>query len=111
MGSWELHNINLNVTQKARVVFEGVRGMNPSKGGFSLDDINLSSTKCPHHIWHIRGINELLATTPAGKRISSPRFVSPTGYTFQVNYYLIFIYLFNSVALKITGNTSKYGPP
>ncbi|XP_063323159.1 meprin A subunit beta-like [Pelmatolapia mariae] len=88
MGSWELHNINLNVTQKARVVFEGVRGMNPSKGGFSLDDINLSSTKCPHHIWHIRGINELLATTPAGRRMDSPRFLSPTGYTFQIGVYL-----------------------
>lgn len=88
MGSWELHNINLNVTKKARVVFEGVRGKNPSKGGLSLDDINLSSTKCPHHIWHIRNITRLLAITPVGKKLYSPRFLSPAGYSFQVGVYL-----------------------
>ncbi|XP_044055227.1 meprin A subunit beta-like [Siniperca chuatsi] len=88
MGSWELHNINLNVTQKARVVFEGVRGKRPSKGGFSLDDINLSSTTCPQHIWHIHNITGLLATTPAGNKLYSPRFLSPAGYSFQVSVYL-----------------------
>uniref|UniRef100_A0A3Q1HS68 Metalloendopeptidase n=1 Tax=Anabas testudineus TaxID=64144 RepID=A0A3Q1HS68_ANATE len=87
-GSWELHNVNLNVTKKARVVFEGVRGRIPSKGGFSLDDINLSSTKCPQHIWHIRNITSLMATTPAGKKLYSPRFLSPAGYSFQVGVYL-----------------------
>ncbi|TDH16472.1 hypothetical protein EPR50_G00019810 [Perca flavescens] len=88
MGSWELHNINLNMTQKGRVVFEGVRGRSPSKGGFSLDDINLSSTKCPQHVWHIRNITRLLATTPAGGKLYSPRFLSPAGYSFQVGVYL-----------------------
>ncbi|KAF1395482.1 hypothetical protein PFLUV_G00011970 [Perca fluviatilis] len=88
MGSWELHNINLNMTQKGRVVFEGVRGHSPSKGGFSLDDINLSSTKCPQHVWHIRNITRLLATTPAGGKLYSPRFLSPAGYSFQVGVYL-----------------------
>ncbi|XP_033494395.2 meprin A subunit beta-like isoform X1 [Epinephelus lanceolatus] len=87
-GSWELHNINLNMTQKARVVFEGVRGKKPSKGGFSLDDINLSSTKCPQHTWHIRNITGLLATTPAGEKLYSPRFLSPAGYSFQVGVYM-----------------------
>ncbi|XP_049421943.1 meprin A subunit beta-like isoform X2 [Epinephelus fuscoguttatus] len=87
-GSWELHNINLNMTQKARVVFEGVRGKKPSKGGLSLDDINLSSTKCPQHTWHIRNIRGLLATTPAGKQMYSPRFLSPAGYSFQVSVYM-----------------------
>lgn len=85
MGSWELHNIDLNISQKARVVFEGVRGKSPSKGGFSLDDINLSSMKCPQHIWHIRNITKLMATTPAGRKTYSPRFVSPGGYSFQVS--------------------------
>lgn len=84
MGSWELHNINLNVTQKSRVVFEGVRGNSPSTGGFSLDDINLSSSKCPQHIWHIRNITHLMATTPEGRKLYSPRFLSPAGYSFQV---------------------------
>lgn len=87
MGSWELHNINLNVTQKARVVFQGVRGKSRSKGGFSLDDINLSSTKCPQHVWHIRNITGLLATTPVGEDLYSPRFLSPSGYYFQVSVY------------------------
>uniref|UniRef100_A0A672Z0V2 Metalloendopeptidase n=1 Tax=Sphaeramia orbicularis TaxID=375764 RepID=A0A672Z0V2_9TELE len=87
-GSWELHNVNINVEKKARVIFEGVRGKGPSAGGFSLDDINLSSTKCPHHIWHIRDITKLLATTPVGTKVYSPRFLSPTGYSFQVGVYL-----------------------
>lgn len=88
-GSWELHNINLTVTRKARVVFEGVRGASPSMGGFSLDDINLSSTKCPQHIWHIRDITRLLATTPVGRKLYSPRFLSPAGYSFQVKYEIL----------------------
>ncbi len=89
MGSWELHNIDLNVTQKARVVFEGVRGMSASEGGFSLDDINLSSTKCPQHIWHIQKITSLLDSTPVGSKLYSPRFLSSAGYSFQVNAFLI----------------------
>ncbi|XP_074524803.1 meprin A subunit beta-like [Halichoeres trimaculatus] len=88
MGTWEMHNINLNVTQKSRVVFEGVRGNSPSTGGFSLDDINLSSSKCPQHIWHIRNITGLMATTPEGRKLYSPRFLSPAGYSFQVGVYL-----------------------
>ncbi|XP_078024745.1 meprin A subunit beta-like isoform X2 [Epinephelus lanceolatus] len=88
MGSWELHNINLDMTQKSRVVFEGVRGKKSSNGGFSLDDINLSSTKCPQHTWHVRNISCLLATTSAEKPLYSPRFLSPEGYTFQVSVYM-----------------------
>uniref|UniRef100_A0A3B4T2F6 Metalloendopeptidase n=1 Tax=Seriola dumerili TaxID=41447 RepID=A0A3B4T2F6_SERDU len=87
-GSWELHNVNLNVRKKARVVFEGVREKRPSKGGFSLDDINLSSTNCPQHIWHIRKITGLMATTLAGSKLYSPRFLSSAGYSFQVGIYL-----------------------
>ncbi|XP_075997666.1 meprin A subunit beta [Genypterus blacodes] len=88
MGSWELHNVNLDVRHKARVIFRGVRGTKHSTGGFSLDDINLSSTSCPQHIWHIRNISNLLATTPAGTKTYSPRFLSPAGYSFQVGVYL-----------------------
>lgn len=84
-GSWELHAITLNMTHKARVVFEGISGKGPSTGGFSLDDINLSSDKCPQHVWHVRNITGLLATTPTGRKVYSPRFLSPTGYSFQVN--------------------------
>ncbi|XP_030288293.1 meprin A subunit beta-like [Sparus aurata] len=87
-GSWELHNVNLDVTKKARVVFVAVRGKSPSTGGFSLDDINVSSMKCPQHIWHIRNITGLMATTPVGRKTYSPRFLSPAGYSFQVGVYL-----------------------
>ncbi|XP_034036231.1 meprin A subunit beta isoform X2 [Thalassophryne amazonica] len=87
MGSWELHHVNLDVKQKARVIFEGVRGKLASSGGFSLDDINLSSMSCPQHIWHIRNITKLLAITPKGTKTYSPRFLSPAGYSFQVGVY------------------------
>ncbi|KAG7233978.1 hypothetical protein INR49_028692 [Caranx melampygus] len=85
IGSWELHNVDLKVKQKARVVFEGVRGKGRSKGGLSLDDINLSSTKCPKHVWHIRKITGLMATIPAGSQLFSPRFLSRAGYSFQIS--------------------------
>ncbi|XP_022071529.2 meprin A subunit beta-like [Acanthochromis polyacanthus] len=91
MNSWQLHTVNLNVkkkAQKARVVFEAVRGNGASKGGLSLDDINLSTTQCPQHIWQIRNITNLMATTPVGTILYSPRFLSPTGYSFQVGVYL-----------------------
>lgn len=67
------------------MVFEGIRGTGPSAGGFSLDDINLSSAKCPQPVWHICNITDLMAATPTGRKVYSPRFLSPTGYSFQVN--------------------------
>ncbi|KAM3876217.1 LOW QUALITY PROTEIN: meprin A subunit beta-like [Diretmus argenteus] len=88
-GSWGLHHVKLDVQKKKfRVVFKGVKGMTVSTGGLSLDDINLSSTKCPQHVWHIRNITALLATTAAGIGVYSPRYLSPGGYTFQVETYL-----------------------
>ncbi|KAG7513543.1 meprin A subunit beta-like [Solea senegalensis] len=87
-GSWELHTVNMNVTKKTSVGFHAQRRGTDSEGGFSLDDINLSSTKCPQHIWHIRNITGLLATTPSGQKLYSPRFVSPAGYSFQIGVYL-----------------------
>ncbi|XP_036378114.1 meprin A subunit beta [Megalops cyprinoides] len=86
--SWELHHVTLDVTKKFRVVFEGRKGAGPSSGGLSIDDINLSETECPHHMWRIKNFAKLLATTPPGKKIYSPRFLSREGYTFQVGLYL-----------------------
>ncbi|NXC14741.1 MEP1B protein, partial [Corythaeola cristata] len=87
---WQLHHVSLNVTSKFRVVFQGVRGSGLSNGGLSIDDINLSETQCPHHIWHIRNFTYLLNTSPAGTagRIYSPPFYSSTGYAFQVSLYI-----------------------
>ncbi|XP_052442213.1 meprin A subunit beta-like [Carassius gibelio] len=87
-GSWELYHVTLKVSDKFRVVFEGVKGRNPSKGGLSLDDINLSETKCPQYIWRIRNFKRLLAKTPAGSGTYSPRFISPDGYSFQIGLYI-----------------------
>ncbi|NWX19059.1 MEP1B protein, partial [Aegotheles bennettii] len=87
---WQLHHISLNITSKFRVVFQGMRGSGLSNGGLSIDDINLSETQCPHHIWHIRNFTHLLNTSPAGKegRIYSPPFYSSKGYAFQVGLYV-----------------------
>ncbi|KAL4630987.1 meprin A subunit beta [Arapaima gigas] len=87
-GFWQLHHVSLDVKKKFRVVFEGTKGLGQSLGGLSIDDINLSETKCPEHVWHIKGFEQLLDTTPPGKKIYSPRFVSSQGYSFQVGLYL-----------------------
>ncbi|NWX54480.1 MEP1B protein, partial [Promerops cafer] len=87
---WQLHHVSLSVTSKFRVVFQGVRGSGLSNGGLSIDDINLSETQCPHHVWHIRNFTHLLNTSPAGKdgTIYSPPFYSSKGYAFQVSLYV-----------------------
>ncbi|NWT43514.1 MEP1B protein, partial [Chroicocephalus maculipennis] len=87
---WQLHHVSLNVTSKFRVVFQGVRGSGLSNGGLSIDDINLSETQCPHHVWHIRNFTHLLNTSPAGEagKIYSPPFYSSKGYAFQVSLYV-----------------------
>ncbi|NXS20753.1 MEP1B protein, partial [Mystacornis crossleyi] len=87
---WQLHHVSLNVTSKFRVVFQGVRGSGLSNGGLSIDDINLSETQCPHHVWHIRNFTHLLNTSPAGRDgiIYSPPFYSSKGYAFQVRLYV-----------------------
>ncbi|KAJ8376844.1 hypothetical protein SKAU_G00074240 [Synaphobranchus kaupii] len=86
--SWELHHVTLDVTKKFRVIFKGMKQSGPSSGGLSIDDINLSETECPHHQWRIRNFTQLLATTPPGKKVYSPRFLSREGYTFQVGLYV-----------------------
>ncbi|XP_009707751.1 PREDICTED: meprin A subunit beta, partial [Cariama cristata] len=87
---WQLHHVSLNVTSKFRIVFQGVRGSGLSNGGLSIDDINLSETQCPHHVWHIRNFTHLLNTSPAGTagKIYSPPFYSSKGYAFQVSLYV-----------------------
>lgn len=80
--------MTLDASQKFRVVFEGVKGTGMSKGGLSLDDINLSETECPHHTWHIQNFTSLLATTPVGTKIYSPTFLSRDGYSFQIGLYI-----------------------
>ncbi|XP_074058170.1 meprin A subunit beta-like [Macrotis lagotis] len=80
-GSWQLYHVSLAATSKFRVVFEGTRGTGPSAGGISIDDINLSETWCPHHIWRISNFKKILNSKGI---IYSPPFYSPAGYAFQV---------------------------
>ncbi|RXN15244.1 meprin A subunit beta-like protein [Labeo rohita] len=87
-GSWELYHVTLDVSDKFRVVFEGVKGRKRSKGGLSLDDVNLSETKCPQYTWRIRNFTSLLATTPTGYETYSPRYLSPDGYSFHISLYI-----------------------
>ncbi|XP_007521024.1 meprin A subunit beta [Erinaceus europaeus] len=82
IGRWQLYHVTLNVTNKFRVVLEGLRGPGTSLGGLSIDDINLSETRCPHHIWHIRNFTQFISSTNV--TLESPPFYSSKGYAFQV---------------------------
>uniref|UniRef100_A0A8C7EUZ3 Meprin A subunit n=1 Tax=Neovison vison TaxID=452646 RepID=A0A8C7EUZ3_NEOVI len=82
LGSWQLHHVPLKVTNKFRVVFGGVRGAGASLGGLSLDDINLSETQCPHHIWHIKNFTQFIGNSSG--TLYSPPFYSSKGYAFQI---------------------------
>ncbi|XP_056378982.1 meprin A subunit beta-like [Hyla sarda] len=79
---WQLWHVSLNTKNKFRIVFEGVKGNGNSNGGISVDDINVSEAKCPHHIWHIRNFTNQLNNE--NKVLFSPRFYSNDGYAFQV---------------------------
>ncbi|XP_029402892.1 meprin A subunit beta isoform X1 [Mus pahari] len=81
-GGWRLYYVTLQVTKKFRVVFEGLRGPGTSSGGLSIDDINLSETRCPHHIWHIQNFTQLLGGQNTS--VYSPPFYSSKGYAFQI---------------------------
>ncbi|GAB1301483.1 Meprin A subunit beta [Apodemus speciosus] len=50
-GNWQLYYVTLQVTEKFRVVFEGLRGPGASSGGLSIDDINLSETSYSSTNW------------------------------------------------------------
>ncbi|CAO2593416.1 Meprin A subunit beta [Lemmus lemmus] len=82
-GSWQLYYVTLQVTEKFRVAFEGLRGPGPSSGGLSIDDINLSETNCPHHIWRIQNFTQLLGSQ--NTVVYSPPYYSPEGYAYQVS--------------------------
>uniref|UniRef100_A0A8C6KBE5 Metalloendopeptidase n=1 Tax=Nothobranchius furzeri TaxID=105023 RepID=A0A8C6KBE5_NOTFU len=81
---WKLHVVSLNATTKFQVVFEVRKGAGSSKGGFSIDDINLSETECPHVILQIDNLVNRLNTDASGTRIYSPRQYSKNGYAYRV---------------------------
>ncbi|TSR16002.1 Meprin A subunit beta [Bagarius yarrelli] len=84
---WQLYHVKLDVSTKFRVVFKGTKGAGVSTGGFSLDDVNLSETTCPEHVWRIKNFKSTMESTPRGSAVYSPRFRSKYGYTFQMGLY------------------------
>ncbi|XP_036599762.1 meprin A subunit beta-like [Trichosurus vulpecula] len=81
IGSWQLHYVSLTVSAKFRVVFEATRGIGTSAGGLSIDDLNLSETHCPHHLWKISNFTQFISSRGT---IYSPPFYSPVGYAYQL---------------------------
>ncbi|XP_067304857.1 meprin A subunit beta-like isoform X2 [Pseudorasbora parva] len=74
---WKLHHVSLNAKKPFKVVFEGRKGAGNSSGGFSVDDINISETECPH-TWQIRNFS-----TEESSTYYSPLYYSSDGYRFQ----------------------------
>ncbi|KAJ8388859.1 hypothetical protein AAFF_G00126150 [Aldrovandia affinis] len=78
---WQLLHVPLNATKIFQVEFEGQKGEGNSSGGFSVDDINLSETECPHQTFQIRNVEQLIASTTS---LYSPRYYSRDGYGYQM---------------------------
>ncbi|KAG8570948.1 hypothetical protein GDO81_011480 [Engystomops pustulosus] len=78
---WKIHYSQLQAKSKFRFLFQGIKGSGISTGGISIDDINLSETKCPENIWHIRNFTSDMITTG----ILSPPYYSRDGYAYQIS--------------------------
>ncbi|XP_073703910.1 meprin A subunit beta-like [Garra rufa] len=95
---WKLHHVPLNANKTFQVVFEARKGAGNSSGGFSLDDINISETECPH-TWQIRDFEKVLNNSVSNTRMYSPLYYSSEGYRFQArlgvyqNYLSIYVRL------------------
>ncbi|XP_064883257.1 meprin A subunit beta-like [Oncorhynchus nerka] len=85
---WMPYHVPLNATKTFQVEFEVRKGAGQSTGGFSIDDINLSETECPHHTWQIKDFENLLSTSDINTVVYSPRYYSPEGYAYQIAIYL-----------------------
>ncbi|XP_016376077.1 meprin A subunit beta-like [Sinocyclocheilus rhinocerous] len=60
------------------------KGAGNSSGGFSLDDINISETECPH-TWQIRDFEKVLNNSVFDTWMYSPLYYSSDGYRFQAD--------------------------
>ncbi|XP_067456281.1 meprin A subunit beta-like [Thunnus thynnus] len=81
---WQYYRVPLNAAKPFQVVFEVHNGNEDSSGGFSIDDINLSESECPHNIWQVENFERLLTTTDYNSYLYSPRVYSPEGYAYQM---------------------------
>lgn len=80
---WKIHYVSLNATKQFQVMFEVQKGAGSSTGGFSIDDINLSETECPHVFIQIDDVENLFSTSYFGTRLFSPRQYSKEGYAYR----------------------------
>ncbi|KAM3873289.1 meprin A subunit beta-like [Diretmus argenteus] len=85
---WKLHHVPLNATKPFQVEFEVQKGAGSSSGGFSIDDINVSETECPHLTWQINDFEDVLKSSNYGAKMVSPRQYSRDGYAYRVLVYL-----------------------
>ena len=81
---WQLRYVPLIAGKPFLVEFEARKGAGYSSGGFSVDDINLSESECPHNVWQIKNFMELWNKSAPGTDIFSPLYYSPDGYRYQV---------------------------
>nr|XP_057909568.1 meprin A subunit beta-like [Doryrhamphus excisus] len=81
---WQIKHVSLNAHKHFQVEFQVQKGAGKSDGGFSLDDINLSQTECPHVTLQINDMEKLLSSSSSGTSIYSPRQYSRRGYAYRV---------------------------
>uniref|UniRef100_A0A3P9IY60 Metalloendopeptidase n=1 Tax=Oryzias latipes TaxID=8090 RepID=A0A3P9IY60_ORYLA len=80
---WRLHHVSLNPSKNFQVMFEVRKGAGRSTGGFSVDDINLYETECPHLTVQIDDFQRVLNNSASGSRIYSSRQYSSEGYAYR----------------------------
>lgn len=77
-------HVPLNATKPYQVVFEVRKGNGTSEGGFSIDDINLSGTECPHFTMQLNNFQRLLNESNLADIMNSPQLYSSGGYSYRV---------------------------
>ncbi|XP_049336093.1 meprin A subunit beta-like [Astyanax mexicanus] len=82
---WQFRLVPLDASKTFQVEFEARKGDGYSRGGFSVDDINLSETECPHSIWQINNFMEAWNKTVNAQYLFSPLYYSAEGYRFQLH--------------------------
>ncbi|XP_028327216.1 meprin A subunit beta-like isoform X2 [Gouania willdenowi] len=93
-SQWRFHHVSLNATKHFQVEFEVLKGTgNSTGGGFSIDDINLSDSECPHVTIQVDDLMARLADEYWGTAIYSPRQYTPDGYAYRVAIKLYLTYL------------------
>ncbi|XP_051261226.1 meprin A subunit beta isoform X2 [Dicentrarchus labrax] len=81
---WQVKHVSLNATKHFQVEFEIRKGAGNSSGSFSIDDINLSETECPHVTMQINDFENVWNTSEYGTTLYSQRQYSSGGYAYAV---------------------------